>query len=532
MHIVMLATENGGLPGGKAGGLGEVMREFPKALARAGHQVTVVTPGYGSLSKLPGARLTRSLDVDFCGRKEAVSLYQVQVAGQAAGVDYQVLEHPVFSSRGAGKIYLYDCQGPFETDAHKFSLFSAAACELLLSAEPGGVDLVHCHDWHTGMYLILREYGQRYRALQDIRTVFTIHNLGLQGTRPLKGFPSALESWFPWLEYDPDRIGDRRYTDCVNPMRAAINLADFVNTVSPTYAEEILRSPDAEVGNVSGEGLEQDLARRASEGTLAGILNGCDYAVTLPDPARPRELRQHLEALLDGWVESRPDQALSYYHASRRVRQLKRKNGTLAPLVVSIGRLCAQKLDLLRQPYGDGTVADELLNRLEKGTFILCGTGDPRLEEFLTDLMCRHRNFLFLCGYTEELAETLLSIADLFIMPSQYEPCGISQMQALRAGVPCLVHQVGGLKDTVFENINGFSFGGDTHQARLDNLVAAFQRALDTYSLDTTHWTRLRKSARKSRFDWDTAVAAYCRTVYQLPPNPAASLEDGFLAAG
>ena len=433
MHIVMLAAENGGLPGGKAGGLGEVMREFPKALARAGHRVTVVSPGYGSLSQLPGARQTGSLAVDFCGRAETVSLHEVVVAGQPREVDYRVLEHPLFCTRGRGKIYLYDCQGPYETDAHKFALFSAAACELLSTMEPGDVDLVHCHDWHTGVFFVLREYAERYRALRDIRSVFTIHNLGLQGTRPLRGFPSSLESWFPGLSYDLDSIGDRQYPDCVNPMRAAVNLADFVNTVSPTYAEEILRSPDAETGHVSGEGLEEDLARRASEDCLTGILNGCDYAVTLPDPVKPRELREILYAHLDDWIDSRPEEALGYYHAGRRVRQLKRKNGSMAPLIVSIGRLCAQKLDLLRQPYGQDTVADELLKRLDRGTFILCGTGDPELEEFLTGLMCRHRNFLFLCGYTEELAETLLSVADLFIMPSQYEPCGISQMQAMRS---------------------------------------------------------------------------------------------------
>jgi starch synthase len=391
--------------------------------------------------------------------------------------------------------------------------------ELLAGGQLGSVDVIHCHDWHTGMFLVLREYAERFRALRDIRSVFTIHNLALQGTRPLRGFDYSLESWYPGLEYDVRRIADRDHPDCINPMRAAINLADFVNTVSPTYAEEILRPRDPETGHVSGEELEVDLQQLEARGRLAGILNGCDYSNDLPQPIETAGVWNLLERSLDRWVEDRPGDARIHYHARRRLEQLKGERLPPAPLVLSINRLCTQKLSLLMQCYQGATVADELLRRMKGGLFILAGTGDPVLQDFLTDLMCRHNNFLFLCGYSEELTEALHGVADMFLMPSEFEPCGISQLLAMRAGLPCLVHQVGGLKDTVLDGVNGFSFRGDTLSGRLEDLVQTFQGALDIFADESARWAAMSQRAAAARFDWEHSVEAYCTRVYEIPAS-------------
>lgn len=512
MHIVMLAAENDGLPGGKVGGLADVIRDLPRALVRAGHSVTVITPDYGLNQALAGIQEHGALAVDFAGATHAIRQFSLQPDSDYPGLEYRLFAHPLFTQNGTGRIYISDDAGPFATDATRFALFCVVACEFINRGEAGTVDIVHCHDWHTTAYLFLRRFAPRYHSLQAIPAVFSIHNLAMQGVRPLRDQPSSLETWFPGLDYEPAAITDPRYQDCVNLMRTGINLADRIHTVSPTYAREILR-PGVE-GQVGGEGLEADLQRAHAEGRLVGILNGCDYSVDMPARLHGAGLYREIATTLDSWVGDSPLLPRAHYLALRRLNSLGRERNPPQPLLVSIGRLTPQKVGLLTRPWQSATVMDAVLERLGKGLFILLGNGDTEFEEFFTAQMGSHDNLLFLSGFSAQLADVLYSAGDLFVMPSEFEPCGISQMLAMRAGVPCLVHAVGGLNDTVRDKINGFSFSGDNYEQILDGLFASLDEALRLFQDDPEVWGELRQAAAETRFEWASAVSSYLDSLY------------------
>ena len=260
MNIVMVAAENGAIEGGKVGGIGDVVRDIPIALADADNTVQVVCPSYGLFSKRPDAKLMTEVSVSFAGDQQKVQVFALKSAHK--NVKLLVLEHPLFAAGGAGAIYCNDPDNrPFATDASKFALFCAAVAEATTQNAFGAVDVLHLHDWHAAMVAVLAKYNPRYEGLNSSRLVYTIHNLALQGVRPFKDDSSALETWFPELKYNPDEIADPRASNCINPMRAGINLCDRVHAVSPTYAKEILIASSPEQGFFGGEGLELDLQK-------------------------------------------------------------------------------------------------------------------------------------------------------------------------------------------------------------------------------------------------------------------------------
>ncbi|MGV3592158.1 MAG: glycogen/starch synthase, partial [Gammaproteobacteria bacterium] len=221
----MLAAENGVLKGAKVGGIADVIRDVPRALALRGHQVTVLTPGYQALSKLPGAHFQHSLTVEFGGALETLELFRIDTPDEPPGVRHYVLEHPLFGACGAGHVYCHDQYEPFATDASKFALFCQAACCSLVTEAFGKIDVLHLHDWHAALVLLLRQAHSGYQALQQIPAVFTIHNLSLQGVRPFAQNLSSPGHWFQSLKYDPAPVADPLYPYCITLMRTGINLA-------------------------------------------------------------------------------------------------------------------------------------------------------------------------------------------------------------------------------------------------------------------------------------------------------------------
>jgi starch synthase len=509
-HIVMLAAENGALPGGKIGGMGDVIRELPPELAKLGHKVSIVVPAYGFLARLPGTCKLGTVRVQFAGVTETCDW--LETPSGIENVSYQLLDHARFTPYGEERIY-HDDPGsaPFATDASKFAFFSAAAARLVMGLERAP-DVVHLHDWHPGWYAVIRQYDPACKDLQAIRTVLTIHNLALQGIRPLSQTPSSFRQWFPSLNAPIDVIGDPRYTDCVNPLASAIRLCDAITTVSPTYVEEIIVPGDASAGRHGGEGLEKLLARRYRDGALTGILNGCEYPA--PTRARPgwKTLLATIRSELEQWIaaDSLVDSA-----AWLALERLETLPGRRPPIIAtSIGRVTDQKLGLFREPSGDGAPAiDGVLNALGDGVLIMLGSGDAGYEQFLRRTMARHQNFLFLKGYSDRLSESLYAAGDLFLMPSVFEPCGISQMLAMRSGQPCVVHAVGGLKDTV-STATGFPFAGDSSRQQATNLIATVKRATDLKNGRAAQWKNIRKAAARQRFSWDVSAGRYARDVY------------------
>lgn len=532
MHIAMIAAENGALRGGKVGGIGDVIRDVPVALAEEGHHVSVLTPGYMALSKHNPASLIDTVNVRFCGQTETLEIYRVEgsiAAGPVghkhgkADVTHYVLEHPLFAACGVGSIYCDDHYGPFATDAHKFSLFCTAVCQLLVDKKLADVDVLHLHDWHAAMLSILRRHVPAYRKLQQIPVVFSIHNLSLQGVRPLSGDGSSLHNWFPELIPDLNSIQDPAHWDCLNLMRAGINLSERVHAVSPSYAKEILIPTDHSRGFIGGEGLQSDLQRVADDNRLVGILNGCDYSIAAVPTSTKSQLYDLMETSISHWVGDRQYIPSAHFHGQCRIAKWRKRRKAVDVILTSVGRLTGQKSRLFMEDVADGkggviSALDRLLDNLTNGIFIMLGSGDEMYEGFFTDVMIRRDNFLFLRGFSEQLAAALYSSGDVFIMPSSYEPCGISQMLAMRAGTPCVVHHVGGLRDTVEHGVNGFSFSGDTTQGQAQNMITTVQQACDTMA-NPAQWQKICTAALNTRFTWKEVVIRYINELYPKESN-------------
>ncbi len=523
MKILMVAAENDALPGGKVGGIGDVVRDIPAALAAAGHRVDVVTPGYGAFSRLPGAENVGAVEVIFCGHPHTVELFKVPGKTPQKNVALWVLEHPLFAAGGEGKIYCDDPgDRPFATDAGKFALFSVAVAQAIVDDMFAAVDVLHLHDWHTALVAVLRAFDPAYQTLQSIHTVYTIHNLALQGVRPLAGDASSLHAWFPELDYVVKQLNDPRAPHCINPMRAGINLSDKVHAVSPTYAREIQRASNPEQGFFGGEGLHADMQAAAEEGRLHGILNGCEYPEQTAPPLPAAALFLLCENELLKWIAKNPVVESAHLIASRRLVQIisaakSADSNRLQPFIVtSVGRITDQKVLLLRHIMPDGTTAlDHLLDVLgDTGVFILLGSGDAELEQFLTGVASLKHNFVFLKGYSEAISQTLYSSGDLFLMPSSFEPCGISQMLAMRAGQPCLVHSVGGLSDTVNNGEDGFAFTGDSLQSQAENMISSFELALKTNREGSETWEKISSAAAAARFLWSDVADEIVEQLY------------------
>lgn len=514
-RIILAAAENGALPGGKIGGVGDVLRDLPVALAGIGWQPIVITPSYGMLHTLPGAHPIGHVDFAFAGDTERASIYRVP--GPSPAVEHIVLEHPLLSPQGAGLIYCDDGPDrPFATDASKFAFYSAAVVAYLCKLDEPP-DTLHLHDWHTAPVLALRRFDPSAAALRKVHTVFTIHNLAWQGIRPLKDDDSSLASWYPDLNYEKEYLVDPGYPDGFNPMAAAIRLADRVNTVSPTYAREICKPSDPEHGFSGGEGLQNDLQKAFDQNRLTGILNGCEY----PDRMRCRpgwqRMLNTMISELAAWGRKTP--AMSSLHAATAARlnnfPLRRPPNVL----VNIGRLTSQKVDLFLQETSSGSSAlDAILESLGSGgVFIMLGSGDRELEQQIANISTRRENFALLCGFSDTLAELLYQAGDLFLMPSSFEPCGISQMLAMRGGQPCVVHAVGGLRDTVRDGEDGFLFSGETPRVQAENFVASVRRAINMKTSDDNGWNKIRTQAATKRFSWERSAEEYVKFLYERP---------------
>jgi len=493
--------------------VGDVVRDLPAALVDLDWQATVLTPSYGMFHTLPGARKIATVDGRFRGAPETAEVFEVP--GSEAKVRNLAFEHPNFSPAGPGHVYCSDDDSrPFATDANKFAFFCATAAAWI-NALRELPDVVHLHDWHAAPYAVLRAFDPEFERLRSSRTVFTIHNLSYQGVRPLSGDESSLESWFPNLAYDAATIRDPAYTDCFNPMAAAIRLADKVSTVSPTYAGEICQPSNEELGFIGGEGLEIDLQKVSDDGRLVGILNGCSYDNGAGRrPGWQRILNLAAEQL-DVWSAAAPD-ARVHSLARQTLKSLPKRRPQ--QVLTSIGRLVRQKASLLFETLPDGRSAlDAILDDLGPQTILIfLGSGEQVYEQRLLEVAERRNNLLFLCGYSETLAEPLYRAGDLFLMPSSFEPCGISQMLAMRATQPCVVHGVGGLKDTVAHDRSGFVFAGDTPQQQALNFVATVKRALGVKSQDNDKWQDICIRAASVRFSWAESARS---TIEQLYDN-------------
>ncbi|MFZ7127602.1 MAG: glycogen synthase [Desulfobacterales bacterium] len=522
MDVLFVAAENGALPGGKVGGIGDVIRDLPPALAARGCRVTIVTPSHGFLHASADARKIGGCRFRFRGAVRSAEIYERFPTDNSPGVRHLVVDHPLLGALDADadgrRIYTHDPPDrPFFTDASRFACFGAAVAAAISDQTLGPFDVIHLHDWHAAVVALLARFHADAPALREPRWVFSIHNLAFQGVRPLRGSDSSLEAWFPDLRYDWAAVADPRWPDCINLMAAGIRMADRVHTVSPAYAEEI-RRPSRKPQFYGGEGLEADLEAAHRDGRLIGILNGCVY------PPDRRVERLGYGALLEmirketiWWAGD--TEAVSAAHFIAFARTLEAAASEIAPevMLTSVGRAGEQKMLLLRHRGSSGKSGLQAI--LEgigpQGLYVLLGTGDAGYERFLAAAGARHENFIFVNGFSEWCAGALYTSGDLFLMPSSFEPCGLSQMLAMRNGQPCVVHAVGGLKDTVRPGYNGFSFEGATVEEQVDRFVTTTLAAVDLKRNDADAWEIIRQNAAAARFTWEGSAERYLRELYR-----------------
>lgn len=525
MNILMVAAENDGIAECKVGGIGDVVRDIPLALSNNGCTVSVVTPSYGHLHETDGAEAVADISFPFSGAEQWAVLYRVRARTVSSErVTHFVIDHPAFKKqdeeRGVFEIYSHDdARHPFATDATKFACFNAAVASAIKAKNFGPLDVLHLHDWHAAVLFVLRRFDKESEHLRTLRTVYTIHNLSLQGIRPFENDASSLESWFPRLEQTQellDTLTDPRWPDCFNPMATGIRLSDAVHTVSPTYAEEILH-PSRPSGFFGGEGLEEDLKQAKEQKRLHGILNGCEYPEPCPQKRSFHALLNLIRKDAVRWAARRNALTLADYAAFQTLEALSNARKKPTFIATGISRLTDQKMLILRSSASNGkTGLENILEHLGNDRlFILIGSGDRTIEAFFAEAAATHANFLFLNSYSNAAAEALYTCGDLFLMPSSFEPCGIGQMLAMRAGQPCLVHRTGGLRDTVTPGVNGFGFEGETLTDQVDAMIATLNTALDLHSHSSNDWKKVCDAAAQARFEWDQSAKQYIETLYR-----------------
>jgi starch synthase len=507
-RFLFVAAENDALPECKAGGMGDVVRDVPREIAARGDSALVVVPSYGRLHQ--GGRLVATLTFSLRGLPYQAGLYEVAPKREVAGVSHFVVHHPEITGGEIAHMYHHDPEEPFYTDTIKFTIFCTAVASALQQGYFGAIQIMHLHDWHSSLLLFLRAFHPEFTALKKIRMVYSIHNLAIQGIRPFSGNYSSLETWFPGLPYDLAALQDPRYPDCMNLMALGIRLSDAVHTVSPSYKEDIVK-PSRPPEFIGGEGLEADLVRAKKEKRLFGILNGCNYK-NIRTAERGTLFPNTVRAIFR-WLQMEDKKYKADFLAHTGEKVIGLMNTPPKMVCSSVARLTEQKYYFFRRSPESLEYILEKLDRLG-GIYMLLGTGAPEYEDFFRKFSYRYPNFIFTNAQDEDLIDSMYLETDLYLMPSLFEPCGISQMLAMRNGNLCLAHATGGLKDTIRHGETGFLFGGATYGEKIENLLLVFDQAVSLFFEDEAAWQSMKALARKERFTWKKSVDAYYRHLY------------------
>jgi starch synthase len=450
-------------PLAKTGGLADVVGALPAALREFGDETAVVIPRYGSIDLSSSRRVYENLPVWLGGVRHDTVVYQAPAEFPLYLVDCP----PLFDRPG-----YYGASGLDYPDNHiRFAVFARAA--LGVARYLFRPDIFHCHDWQAGLVPVyLRSTFAGDPTFAGVRTLFTIHNLGYQGLFP----PSALAD----AAIDPALFGPGglEFYGRVSYIKGGIAFADALTTVSPTYAEEI-QTPE--------QGFGLDGALRARAGVLTGILNGVDYREWSPDADPHLPARYSVDDL-----------------SGKRVckAQLLQEFGLPAeaidrPLIGIVSRFTRQKgTDILAE------VAAEIVG--EGFYLVALGSGEPEYEEFFRRMAADHPGRIAVrMGYDNGLSHRIEAGADLFLMPSHYEPCGLNQMYSLRYGTVPVVRATGGLNDTIDEG-TGFKFAEYSGAA----LLQAVREAGAAYA-DADGWRATMRRGMQRDFSWKTSAGAY-----------------------
>jgi starch synthase len=478
MKVAVVAAEM--TPYAKAGGLADVIGALPVGLEESGARVCVVMPGYkAALAALATTAIGGEYSVMVGADRER---FRVRSGVGAGGVPIFLIVHDGYFGRDG----IYGEGGRDYPDATwRYIFFGRAAARVL--ADMIKPEVVHAHDWHGAAVPILMRADPELRAaFGGTASLFTIHNLAFQGI--------IEASQFSLLNIDRSYMTPQylEFYGRVNLMKGAVVLSDAASTVSPTYAAEVSSGPEL------GFGLEGVL--RAKGSRFVGILNGADYNEWNP------ATDSHIAARYTP-ADSGGKAACALDLRKRLKLPLKSKRA----LVGMVSRMTAQKgFDLLAQALDDLMALDIDL--------VILGSGEPEFEErFLAVEKAHPERMRVTTGFNNDLAHRIQAGCDLFLMPSRFEPCGLTQMYALKYGTAPVVRATGGLADTVAEFDpatglgNGFVFDGYTRQ----ELITALRRALRIFR-DPPAWRRLMANCFAADFSWSAAAAHYMELFAQI----------------
>ncbi|MGB6408313.1 MAG: glycogen synthase GlgA [Planococcus donghaensis] len=474
MKIVMAAAECA--PFAKAGGLADVLGALPKELSRLGHEITVIIPKYSLIADKYASEfvLKETIDIAFKGQQKTFRVFEYE----QSGVNYLFMEYDDYFERD--QIY-----GQSD-DAERYAFFNRAVLEIVQqrNLEP---DIIHVHDWHTAVIPFLLKEDARYESIKSAKSVLTIHNLQFQGKYSKKTF---LENFEMDARYYDE--GPVEWDGNFNSLKTGIFYANKVTTVSPTYRDEILTDFYGEKLNSLLQEKEQD---------LIGILNGIDLEVY--NPATDLSIAREFDAL-----------SMEGKQVNKREVQLRAglpDRGDV-PLLTMISRLSGQKgIDVLQE------VLPDLLSK-EDVQFVLLGSGEEKYESFFRELDIDFPGQVSInIGFDEAFAHLLYAGADIFLMPSHFEPCGLSQLISMQYGTVPVANKTGGLKDTVLEydenqkSGNGFlsDFSKD------ESFDSALQRCLSFYQ-QPDHWEAIKKNGMKGDYSWSRSAAEYAELYERL----------------
>lgn len=472
MKILYAAFEV--LPFTKVGGLADVMGALPKYVADEKTQVAIFTPLTGSIDekKYKIKEIENSkIKLKFGFAEYVFSLKMCKLPNTDINVFF--VENPKFFSCFK-TVYPLNIDSWYEQE--RFITFSKVVLEYAkaLNFKP---DIIHCNDWHTAMIPVwLKTTLKNDEFYKNSKTVFSIHNLAYQG----KYFPEILEVAGLNKEevFLPDGL---EHNGVLNWLKGAINYSDKIVTVSPCYAEEILTKE-------YGEGLEDVLIKNKHK--LCGILNGVDYDEFNPKTDKTIRFNYDINEIEN--KEKCKQEILKEFSLSYVPNR---------PLIAMISRLVEQKgIDLLMQCEND------LINL--EADFIIIGTGEEKYENFFKSLNQKSANIRAKIHYCSELSGKIYSGADIFLMPSRFEPCGLSQLIALKYGTVPVVHATGGLDNTIIsypqKNANGFKFTNYNP----NEMISALKNAIALYK-NKNAWQNLMKTGMLCDYSWEKGAGEY-----------------------
>ncbi|AWV89083.1 glycogen synthase GlgA [Bradymonas sediminis] len=475
-------------PYSKTGGLADVAASLPKALNAMGHRVSIITPLYKHLDPeaLHLSRRLQPLQVPRLGKlrkKVEATIWEGRTEG---GVRIFFIQQDDFFGQN-DNLYGYG-DGDLQSNPARFAFFSRAIVEFSMQYSVP-VDVIHCNDWHTALAPIFREHYYA-EEMKDTACVLTIHNLAFQGRFDGEAMP---ETGLPKKYY---AASEMRVDDAINYLKGGIKYASQVTTVSPTYAEEIQ-------SDEGGFGLGEAL--RDASAKLTGILNGADYSVWSPS--------------VDHYIDVQYDS--DDLHGKRKNKAALQAHFGLPdrptlPLLAMVGRLTEQKgLDLLLPALE--TLLDGFEHEKDSFQVVFLGEGEQKYADEITRLVEKFpRHIAAHLGYSEELAHKFQAAADILLIPSRFEPCGLTQLYAMRYGTLPLVHATGGLKDTVIdpkrdkktgdiiEGSTGFAF----EKFDVDTLRETIARATTRYR-NHRQWRPVIQNAMERDFSWGNSASQY-----------------------